>query len=138
MSDRWYEHAACKGMDTELWFGATASNMEFAQRVCRDCPVREDCLRAAIETPDTKGMWGGLTEVQRARLGAATNPVERVKKTVKPGGMAAVNAAKTHCKYGHAFDEDNTAVYAGKRSCRQCYRDRLRAKRARGRKAVAA
>lgn len=31
-------------------------------------------------------------------------------------------AAQTHCKRGHAFDEANTRRYAGKRHCRACHR----------------
>jgi|SRR5918996_4638050 hypothetical protein len=42
-----------------------------------------------------------------------------------PAGM---NARKTHCKRGHAFDEANTYVHPrrGIRQCRQCGRDEAR------------
>jgi hypothetical protein len=47
----------------------------------------------------------------------------------KPGGIAAINASKTHCAQGHTFDEANTANYvaaSGKRRrfCRACSRRR--------------
>lgn len=39
--------------------------------------------------------------------------------------VSAVNAAKTHCVHGHAFDPDNTKFdKRGRRSCRQCLRNR--------------
>jgi hypothetical protein len=37
-----------------------------------------------------------------------------------PRSLAAINAAKTHCKRGHAFDAANTHVYRGARVCRAC------------------
>lgn len=35
-------------------------------------------------------------------------------------GHTAVNARKTHCNNGHAFDERNTYLYRGKRYCKTC------------------
>lgn len=37
-------------------------------------------------------------------------------------GNLGYNKYKTHCKNGHPFDEENTAVYYGKRACRTCRR----------------
>lgn len=42
----------------------------------------------------------------------------------RAAGVPLANARKTHCKYGHPFDEMNTYVYAAGRRCRTC--DRLR------------
>ena len=39
-------------------------------------------------------------------------------------GRAALNALKTHCPQGHEYTPDNTKVYNGMRSCRQCYKER--------------
>ncbi len=36
--------------------------------------------------------------------------------------LTAANAAKTHCKRGHLFDEANTMVYRGSRFCLTCRR----------------
>lgn len=42
-----------------------------------------------------------------------------------------VQARKTHCPQGHAYDEANTYVNRqGKRECRRCHRDRTRQRRA--------
>ncbi len=38
--------------------------------------------------------------------------------------MAIRNRAKTHCPAGHPYDKENTRVYRGGRTCRQCDRDR--------------
>lgn len=35
-------------------------------------------------------------------------------------GLAALNAAKTHCPAGHVYDIENTATFSGKRHCKTC------------------
>jgi hypothetical protein len=37
---------------------------------------------------------------------------------------------KTHCPHGHAYDEENTRVYQGRRFCRACSRARNKQRRA--------
>lgn len=45
-------------------------------------------------------------------------------------GLAAENAAKTHCPQGHPYDEANTYVTPeGWRVCRECLRNRDAKKR---------
>ena len=43
-------------------------------------------------------------------------------------GQANQNIAKTHCKRGHEFTEENTYIQpsTGKRGCRRCKRDAMR------------
>jgi len=48
------------------------------------------------------------------------------------GGPTAINAAKTHCKRGHSFDEPNTYVDKyGHRTCRACRKLRKQKSQAR-------
>ncbi|WP_406263587.1 HNH endonuclease signature motif containing protein [Streptomyces chartreusis] len=58
-------------------------------------------------------------------------PEDPVANTMRGNSPAAINARKTHCKNGHAFDAANTLVSrAGKRTCRRCraaWRQRRRA-----------
>jgi hypothetical protein len=42
-------------------------------------------------------------------------------------GVGGMNARKTHCPHGHAYDEENTRRHRGRRFCRACHRDRTRA-----------
>lgn len=66
--------AACKGMDTDLFFANTGDtvgrpkgySVGDAKAVCAGCAVREDCLRYAIENQIPKGIFGGLTSQERA------------------------------------------------------------------------
>jgi hypothetical protein len=54
---------------------------------------------------------------------------ENVRRGTSP---LAINAAKTHCPAGHAYDTANTHVAANRqRHCRTCRRDRERARYAR-------
>lgn len=71
MISRWWDHAACKGRSPALWFPerygyGPASNE--ALQTCRGCPVRLACLAHAMETPEYHGIWGGMTETQRANI----------------------------------------------------------------------
>lgn len=65
----WIEHAACAGMDTNMFYrdGRRPHNPD-AKRTCRACPVRNECLNYAIENDEREGVWGGLDEDERAQL----------------------------------------------------------------------
>ncbi|EHN74513.1 regulatory protein [Streptomyces coelicoflavus ZG0656] len=68
--DNWREHAACRTEDPDLFFpigttGPAALQTEQAKAVCRTCPVREQCLRWALDTGQTLGVWGGTSELER-------------------------------------------------------------------------
>ena len=57
-------------------------------------------------------------------------PVTNVENVMRGVGITALNAAKTHCKYGHPLEESN--VYRdkrGRRECRICKRRLARAQK---------
>jgi WhiB family redox-sensing transcriptional regulator len=67
----WREYAACRDADPELFFplgtsDATLLQIDAAKRICQACPVREPCLRWALDSGDS-GVWGGTTEQERRR-----------------------------------------------------------------------
>ncbi|MER6400480.1 MULTISPECIES: WhiB family transcriptional regulator [unclassified Kitasatospora] len=71
----WQLAAACRSVDTALFFHpfgergqAHDDREEQAKRICRGCPVREECLRHALEVREPYGVWGGLSETERADL----------------------------------------------------------------------
>lgn len=72
-TERWRRGAACRNMDTELFFprGETGAPLEqtvMAKAVCDGCPVRVPCLDFAMETHQEYGIFGGLTEQERRSL----------------------------------------------------------------------
>jgi WhiB family redox-sensing transcriptional regulator len=67
----WRSHAACRGVDPDLFFplgtvGASLAQIEQAKQVCRTCPVSRPCLRWALDSGDA-GVWGGTTDEERRR-----------------------------------------------------------------------
>lgn len=67
----------------------------------------------------------GLHIDHLCRVRACVNPAHMEPVTshvnmLRGIAPAALNAAKTHCKNGHAFSPDNTLWSQGKRTCRVC------------------
>lgn len=77
---RWRRRAACRGEDPEVFFAPDLEGPPHgrylaerdrrwrdAKAVCRRCPVRADCLDAALASGEV-GVWGGTTDEERRRL----------------------------------------------------------------------
>lgn len=75
----WWEDAACRTADAELFFtpeGVSREERRAAEReaklICTRCPVRAACLSAALEAEERYGIWGGLSPRERRQQYAAT------------------------------------------------------------------
>ncbi|MFJ6084822.1 WhiB family transcriptional regulator [Streptomyces sp. NPDC092369] len=73
LTDDWRDQAACRYEDPDLFFpigtsGPALLQTEQAKEVCGRCPVREQCLRWALETKECLGIWGGTDETERRAL----------------------------------------------------------------------
>ena len=64
----WRLAAACRDLDTDVFFPETEDEIAVAKAVCATCPVREACLEFALITRQDDGVWGGLDENERRRL----------------------------------------------------------------------
>lgn len=64
----WKLKAACRDLDTSLFFPESEADADEAKAVCATCPVRQACLEFALATRQHDGVWGGLTESERKRL----------------------------------------------------------------------
>jgi WhiB family redox-sensing transcriptional regulator len=65
-STAWADRAACRGLDLALFFPERSESAAPGKRICRDCPVRMQCLVAGM--PERHGTWGGLTRNERTAL----------------------------------------------------------------------
>ena len=64
----WQSDAKCLGVDPDLFFPERGASTKEAKAVCRECPVRGDCLESALENNEKFGIWGGLSERERRRI----------------------------------------------------------------------
>ena len=81
------------------------------------------------DTPD------GLVADHLCRVRHCVNPwhlefVTNKENVLRGTGLTAKSAKMTHCKKGHAFDEQNTYLYHGHRHCKTCALERQRVSRA--------
>ena len=73
----WQAAAACRGMDSSLFFHPAnerntdrENRVSAAKKICRHCPAVTACLDHALRAREPYGIWGGLSEDERAwRLG---------------------------------------------------------------------
>ena len=49
----------CHGGNPDLWFADAPADLERAKKLCASCPVRRQCLAAALERAEPWGVWGG-------------------------------------------------------------------------------
>jgi WhiB family redox-sensing transcriptional regulator len=78
-----FDDAACRGVDTSVFFPASDAQAGPAKEICATCPVREECLEFALETRPADGVWGGLTPIERHRL------IRRRQKAARKARTAA-------------------------------------------------
>ena len=55
---------ACQQHDPELWFAQEPARVELAKSLCAECPIREACLRGALDRGEAAGVWGGQLVVE--------------------------------------------------------------------------
>ena len=68
----WQEESNCRGEDSDLFFldpqarGKIKREKEReAKKICKGCPVIEQCLDHALSIPEFFGVWGGMTADER-------------------------------------------------------------------------
>ena len=68
MNQNWRQHAACSGLDPEIFYPVEDDDADPAKAVCGQCPVSTPCLEHALASRERDGVWGGATERERRRL----------------------------------------------------------------------
>lgn len=64
----WMLRGICRGADTREFFPSNGLGVEAAQRICRGCPVQDECLEYALLHRIEQGVWGGASERERRRI----------------------------------------------------------------------
>ena len=68
MNQTWRDHAACRGIDPEIFYPVSDEEADPAKSICDHCPVRTPCLEHALTSRERDGVWGGATERERRRM----------------------------------------------------------------------
>ena len=61
----WHRDAACRGLDTDIFFPERGELITQATSVCKGCPVRVECEAQARDQKEDQGIWGGLSAHER-------------------------------------------------------------------------
>lgn len=69
----WMQDGLCAQTDPAIFFpegvgNAITTQVKEAKKVCRRCPVKDACLEWALDTGQSAGVWGGLSEDERAPM----------------------------------------------------------------------
>lgn len=105
----WQEQAACRDADPELFYhpeGETgfmkAQRISDARAVCAECPVLEICRANTLH--EEYGIWGGLSEDERAAIRAG-------KPTEHGSGLMLVPAPANLPTKGNGLDPGPVAAH---------------------------
>jgi WhiB family redox-sensing transcriptional regulator len=78
----------CHLSDPDLWFAENPVELERAKALCADCPIRRECLAAALERQEPWGVWGGEI-LERGTIIARKRPRGRPRKNTEESPAAA-------------------------------------------------
>ena len=71
----------CHVGDPDLWFAESPVDLERAKALCVECPIRLECLSAALDRGEPWGVWGGEI-LERGTIVARKRPRGRPRKNV--------------------------------------------------------
>lgn len=78
----------CHEADPDLWFAEDPVELERAKALCASCPIRLECLTAALERQEPWGVWGGEI-LERGTIIARKRPRGRPRKDTVEDPTAA-------------------------------------------------
>ncbi len=124
MTADWRTRAACRGMDTDMFFPERGDGaaVDAAKAVCGTCPVAADCLNEAINLPDnwgTYGIWGGTSGRQRRAGGRKGPKPGTALKPIDHGTDAGYNAHRYRGEQPCQWCREAHAAYNAERERKQ-------------------
>ncbi|MGV0791574.1 WhiB family transcriptional regulator [Mycolicibacterium sp. XJ1819] len=78
----------CHIGDPDLWFAENPAELERAKALCAGCPIRRECLAAALDRQEPWGVWGGEI-LERGSIIARKRPRGRPRKDTVGNPAAA-------------------------------------------------
>jgi WhiB family transcriptional regulator, redox-sensing transcriptional regulator len=83
----WVNWAACKNVDTNIFFPERGDNTLAAKQICYGCPVRTECAEYSIAIGEKMGVWGGAGEKDRRLM-------RKVRALARKQGLADGNPSE--------------------------------------------
>ncbi|ABH00142.1 possible transcriptional regulator, WhiB family protein (plasmid) [Rhodococcus jostii RHA1] len=87
----WQHRALYRGTDTDLFFSpdgergnVRARRERAAKQICQDCPALDNCRAHALTATEGYGIWGDMSETERARHARRTRLPARPREHVVP------------------------------------------------------
>ena len=68
MDNQWMNNGNCRHHPPETFFPSDGVGVTVAQKICADCPEKDQCLEHALTNRIDHGVWGGTSERQRRRI----------------------------------------------------------------------
>lgn len=68
MATSWMASGNCANEPPEIFFPSDGAGVIVAKKICKDCPMVEQCLEYALSNRIEHGVWGGCSERQRRRI----------------------------------------------------------------------
>lgn len=69
MDPGFWDGALCAQTDPEAFFPEKGESPREAKKLCNsNCPIKEQCLEAAIALKERHGIWGGLSTRERDKI----------------------------------------------------------------------
>ncbi len=81
----WEERAACQEVDPDAFFPEPGQSARPALRICEKCPVKQECLTAALARREKHGVWGGLPNREFRKLVAELPKLPKLSKAKTRG-----------------------------------------------------
>ncbi|MEL6894179.1 MAG: WhiB family transcriptional regulator [Actinomycetota bacterium] len=64
----WMAEGNCRLHPPATFFPSDGVGVDKARKICRDCPVKMQCLDYALDERIDHGVWGGCSERERRRI----------------------------------------------------------------------
>jgi hypothetical protein len=116
----WDKAMPCPMSGCWLWVGSTRRGYGQAWSGDTVSPAHRYAYEAAHGALPSGTVLDHLCRIRCCVNPAHLEPVSDRVNVRRGNSPSAVNARKTHCKYGHALTPDNTYVWPSGRACKTC------------------